>query len=363
MADKRKKRRKPSGRIFYPVYWSLVVIGIALIGLMMRMLWDSMADYEASMPKYVAREAEKIFAERDFSTMYDYDDTTLFASEGREAYIEYMDRLTQGQEIVSREAFSANPDEKVYKLTVGGKKLGTYTLSKSGEKSGHGNDLWMLKEIRTSVIQPTDYLITVPESALAYADGQLLDSASAVESGLELTEGYLPEGLEEGKWCTYSVTRCFSVPKFSVQDRQGRDMKLAPNQEGRLTAQVNYDDEQMKPIAEERVIKIARAFSQFTSDDLSVNTMMDYIMDDTKAEQYIKSFDGGWFYQHRSVEYENMRTEKYVSYDENTFSCNVYFDYIINYKKTTEVYPTGYTLFLKKQGEQWLLFDFTTISV
>ena len=363
MAEKRKKRRKRSGRIFYPVYWSLVVIGIAAIGLMMRWLWGSMADYEASMPKYKAREVEKIFAERDFSAMYDHDDTALFAAEGRAAYIEYLDRLTQGQEIVCREAFSANPDEKTYKIMVGEKKLGSYTLCKSGEKTEYGNDLWELKEIRTSVISASDYRITVPETASVYADGQLLSADNRVESGMELTNGYLPEGLEAASWCTYSVSRCFSVPKFEVLDSMGREMALMPNEEGRLTAQVNYDDERLKPAVEERVIKIARAFSQFTSDDLSTNRMLDYIKTGTKAENYIKSFDGGWFYPHKSVEYEDMRTEKYVSYDDETFSCDVYFDYIVNYKSTTEVYPTGYTLFLKKQGEEWLLFDFTTLSV
>lgn len=363
MAEKRKRRRKPSGRIFYPVYWSLVVLGIAAIALLMRVLWDNMADYESSMPKYVAREVEKIFTERNFAAMYDHDDTSIFAAEGRDAYVEYMQRLTDGQEIVCREAFSANPDEKAYKITAGGKKIGTYTLRKSGEKTEHGNDLWELKEIRNTVISPTSYLITVPEDASVYADGELLTPDRIIEGGLNLTKDYLPETLEVPKWCTYSVSRCFKVPAYQVLDSKGREMKLMPNQEGRLTAQVNYDDELMKPQAEERVVKIARAFSQFTSDDLSVNTMLEYIQEDTKAERYIRAFDGGWFYPHKSVEYENMRTERYVSYDENTFSCDVYFDYIINYKKTTEVYPTGYTLFLKKQGEKWLLFDFNTITL
>lgn len=363
MANQKKKRRKRSGRIFYPVYWSVVVLGVAAILMMMRTLWDNMADYEASMPKYVAREVEKIFAERDFAAMYEHDDTTVFAAEGKEAYIEYLDRLTQGQEITCREAFSVNPDEKVYKILSGGEKLGTYTLCKSGEKSEGGNDLWTLKEIRTSVITPTGYLITAPESSSVYADGQLLGAESVVESGISMSEGYLPEEIEAETWCTYKVERCFKVPKFSVEDSRGRAQQCLPNEEGRLTASFNYDDDEMKPVVEERVVKIARAFSQFTSDDLSVRAMKEYIKEDTKADRYISAFDGGWFYPHKSVEYENMRTERYVSYDENTFSCDVYFDYIINYKKTTEVYPTGYTLFLNKQGDQWLLFDFTTIAL
>ena len=359
MAAKRKKRRKASGRIFYPIYLSFVLITIAAILLMMRVLWDNMEDYEASMPKYVAQEVDTIFKYKDFATMYEYDDVSGFEEEGREAYIEYMDILTHGQEITTQEAFSPVSDEKVYKIMVGDTKLGTYTLCKSGEKTPFGNDLWKLKGIQTSVIDRNSYLITAPEGSSVYADGRLLGADEMIESGLELTSEYLPEGIERTKWCTYSVERCFSIPAFKVEDSKGRGQKLMPNENGRLTAQVNFDDDELKEAVEERVIKTARAFSQFTSDDCSTTTVMRYIKEDTNAARYIYGFDGGWFMPHRGFEYENMRTERYVRHDENTFSCNVYFDYISEYRKTTEVYPTAYTFFFEKQGDEWLLFDFT----
>ena len=359
MASKNKKRRGKSGIIFYPVYWMMVLLGCAAILLMMRVLWDNMADYEASMPKYVAQEVDEILTARDFAAMYDHDDTTLFAAEGKAAYVDYMQRLTSGQEITSRESYSANSDEKVYKIMAGEKKLGTYTLMKSGEKTEYGNDRWVLKEMRTSVIEPSAYRITAPESSSVYADGQLLDAAFIVESGLELTSGYLPEGFSHEKWCTYSVERCFSIPAFEVKDSKGRDQKFMPNAEGRLTAQLNSDDAEMKPLVEERVIKTARAFSQFTSDDCSSHTVLKFIKEDSKAENYIRGFDGGWFLDHRGFDYENMRTEEYTIHSETIFSCSVYFDYIIRYRKVTEVYPTAYTFFFEKVGDEWLMFDFT----
>ena len=359
MAAEKKKLRTSSGIIFYPVYWMLVLLGGAVILLMMRVLWDNMEDYEASMPKYVAQEAEKIFTGRDFATIYEYDDVAAFEAEGKDAYIEYMQRLTKDQPITCRETYSANADEKVYKIMVGEEKFGTYTLGKSGEKSLYGNDLWELKGIQTMVIEPSSYMITVPETSKVYADGQLLDSSAIIESGLELTQGYLPDGMEHTKWCTYSISRCFSIPAFSVEDSKGRAQRFMPNEEGRLTAQVNFDDAEIKAAVEERVIKTARAFSQFTSDDLEDHTVMKYIQKESKAHQYIRGFDGGWFMPHRGFDYENMRTERYVIYDEETFSCNVYFDYIIKYRETQEVYPTAYTFFFKKQGDEWRMFDFT----
>lgn len=362
MAAKSKKRRTKSGIIFYPVYWMLVLLGCAAILMMMRVLWDNMEDYEASMPKYVAEDVEEIFASRDFATMYEYDDVTMFSAEGKDAYIEHLQMLTEGKEITCREAYSANEDEKVYKIMVGGTKLGTYTLGKSGEQTAYGNDLWELKEIKTNVIESSSYMITVPESSKVYADGQLLGDEAIIESGMELTSEYLPEGIERTKWCTYSVERCFSVPAFSVEDSKGRVQAFMPNSEGRLTAQVNYDDAEMREAVEARVIKTARAFSQFTSDDLSDSTMMRYIKEDSKAHKYIRGFDGGWFMPHRGFEYENMRTENYVVCSEDMFYCDVYFDYIIKYKSTTEVYPTTYTFFFEKEGDEWMMFDFTIAS-
>lgn len=362
MATKGKKRRSRSGRIFYPVYCCCVLIALAAIALVMRTLWANMEDYEASMPKYVAQEVEKIFTEKDFAAIYEYDDTSMFSAEGKDAYVEYMQNLTAGQELVCKESFSANKDEKVYQVKFGGNKLGHFTLCKSGLKSEKGNDLWQLKEIRTSVIEPKSYSITVPETSSVYADGQPLSDSDVVESGLARSSGYLPEGFEAASWCTYSVDRCFKIPDFDVVDAKGRDQTIIPDKDGQLTVKVNFDDDDMRHQMEEYVIKVAKVFARFTSDDASTSAIMKFVKEDTNASSYIYGFDGGWFLAHRSVDFEKMRTANYVVYDENTFSCNVYFDYIIKYKKTTEVYPTGYSLFFEKQGDHWLLFDFSVTA-
>lgn len=328
----------------------------------MRELWASMADYEASMPKYVAQEVEKLFTERDFGTIYEYDDVSSCSAEGKEAYIEYMENLTFGQEIVCTESFSSDKDEKIYQVKFGQNKLGAFTLCKSGLKSDRGNELWRLKEIKTSVIEPKAYRITVPETSVVYADGVLLGENDVVETGIALSDGYCPENLEQAEWRTYSVERCFRIPDFDVTDAKGRSQIIVPNDDGQLVAKLNYDDAQMKGELEEYVVKVAQVFARFTSDDASTSAIMKFIKNDTKAAKYISGFDGGWFLAHKSVDFENMRTEKYISYNETTFSCNVYFDYIIRYKKTTEVYPTGYSFFFEKAGDYWLLFDFSIVD-
>lgn len=362
MATKRKKRAERSGRVFYPLYWSYVLLAVGAIVLMMRVLWDNMGDYEASMPKYVAQDVEKLIQSRDFAAMYDYDDTTEFAAEGRDAYVAYMNDLTEGFDISFKEKYSSNPNEKTYQISFGENKLGTYTLCKSGEKTKYGNELWTLKEIRNSVIQSSDYFITAPEGSTVYADGQALGEESVVESGLELTDDYQPEGYEREKWRTYSTSRCFRVPRFQVIDSAGREQSVLPNEEGRLVAQVNYDDEELKPQVEERVVWSAKMFAMYTSDDRSSSAVLEYVLPDSKVYQYVRGFDGGWFMPHRDVEFLNMRTEHYVKLDENTFCCNVYYDYKVIYRKTTETYPTAYTFyFTKDRNGEWLIFDFSII--
>ena len=364
MATKNRKRRKRSGRIFYPIYWILVLMTVAAIGVMMRVLWDNMEDYEASMPKYVAADVTKMVTSRDFSAMYDLDDTSLCAAEGKDAYVAYMERLTSGQQITCTESFSANPDEKIYQIKVGDRKLGYYKLGKSGEVSEYGYDLWELKELRTNVITQQTYSVTVPETSLVYADKVLLDASHITESDMVLYEEYLPEGVAQTEWCTYSVSRCFSIPEFDVLDYNARVQTIAPSETGRLTASVNYDDDWLRSEVEDRVIQTAKVFALFTSDDTTGTQARSYTMPESKARQYIRGFDGGWFRPHRDVRFENMVTEHYRMYEDGTFSCDIFFDYVVVYKDATEVYPTGYTFFFEMDEEDhvWMLYDFISKS-
>ncbi len=363
MAANQNKREKPKKRIFYPVYWLLVMIAAVLIALLMQDIWMIMEDYEASMPKYVAQDAEKIFTSRDFATIYQYDDLSLCQQESKEAYIQYMQRLTAGYEITCQEKFSANADEKVYQVKYGDHKFAVYTLGKSGEKSKHGNDLWMLKSITTSVIAPQEYQIMVPETSTVYADGVRLGSEDIVERDLDLNEEYLPEGYEPTLWQVYSVERCFAMPKFEVSDGDGRAQKIIPGEQGRMTVTVNYDDDKIRSKVEERIFYIAETFAMFTSDDVAGRQARKCTVEGSKALEYIRSFDGGWFTNHRDVEFENMRSERYVQYDDGSFSCDIYFDYIVEYRNgTKQTYPTAYTFFLNEVSEECLLFDFAMIE-
>ncbi len=355
----KKKRRKRSGRVFYPVYACFVILGIAAIAIIMRTLWTRMEDYESSVPKYVAERVEKIFTSRDFHTLYRYEDTALYAAEGEDAYVDYLMKLTEGQEITCHESFSMEDNEKKYQVKYGSNKLGGFTLVKSGEKTPGGNDLWVLKEMHTSVITAQTYEITVPETSAVYANDMPLGAEQVVESGINVDDSYLPAGFSRASWCTYSVERCFGVPAFRVVDVKGRTQRVIPRQEGGLTVQMTYDDQTLKPEMEEYVVTVAKAFARFTSDDGSEKGILQYVKNDTNAHRYIRGFDGGWFLNHRKNEFENMRTEKYVSYGDDAFSCDVFFDYVITYRKTVEVYPTGYTFFFEKADNNWLLFDFS----
>lgn len=360
MAAKRKKHGKKPGYVFYPMYWCMVLLIIGAILLMMRVLWDNMEDYESTMPKYVVQETEKIFTGRDFATIYEYDDLSLCADEGKEAYIAYMERLTDGFEITCREAFSSNPEEKLYQVKFGPNKLGTFTLAKTGEKTEYGYEKWAVKEMKTAVIASTDYYITVPEDSIVFADGHVLDESKIIESGMQFDYSYLPEGYDHIKWCTYGISRCFSIPAFQVMDSAGRMQSFLPNEEGRLTAELNDDTDELRPQMEENVIQAAKYLSMYTSDDCRRDAVLDYVATASKAHQYIRGIDTGWFMPHRDVEFLNMKTDNYLWLDENTFKCDVTYDYKIIYRNAEEIYPTAYTFFYTKIGEEWLIFDFTS---
>ena len=75
----------------------------------------------------------------------------------------------------------------------------------------------------------------------------------------------------------------------------------------------------------------------------------------TVAQQYAIDHVGDRF--------EDEYTGEFYSYDEDTFSCNIYFDYIIKYDDADDVvYASNYRFYLVERDDQWYLYDFKMVN-
>ena len=195
--DKKENRKKKKGLLssrFYRIYF--VVVAVALVAIVIGLVWlnGAVADYEVAQPVHAAEEVAALFEEGDWDRIYDLDTSAKDISDGdRALYVERLTELTDDGDIAWSPAFSSNPDEVKYTVTLEDDKLATFTLVPSGQTTSHGNRLWKLGSITTHVaVEGTEaagdlsvapYRVKAPEGYTVTVNGRELTAEDAIATG------------------------------------------------------------------------------------------------------------------------------------------------------------------------------------
>ncbi len=362
-----KKSQKKTGlKLFYPIYLLVVLLIVWGIFVGCENLAEVLRNYEASLPKYVAKDVAQMFMDRDFEKVYSYQDPADFAGEDAQTYAAYMREFTANGELTWDESYSSSVDEKVYAVRLDGKRLFEFTLCKSGTQDENGNDQWMLNEVRTLGISIGTRTVKAPTESTVYVDGVALDSSAIIEEGIALEDEdfLLGDEAESPTMCLYQYEVCLGEPQVRVVDAQGRENPLTVDANGNVEAARNSDS-QIKRQVEDRVIEIVQAFAKFTSEDLSQSKMLKFVRKGTNGYEKIKNFDNNWFGSHSSYSFEDMTTDNYMIFSDDTFACDISFVYIIRYsgKDVDEVrYDTNYRFYFVERDDEWYLYDFKMVN-
>jgi len=68
------------------------------------------------------------------------------------------------------------------------------------------------------------------------------------------------------------------------------------------------------------------------------------------SNKYVNSYD--------SYEFKNEKTDEFIQYDENTFSCRASFSQVLHLKGAADyVDNIDYTLYLRRVGDKFLIYD------
>ncbi len=361
-----KKSKKSRLKLFYPIYLLVVLLIVWGIFVGCERLAEVLRVYESSLPKYVAQDAAQMFMNRDFEKVYSYQDPADFAGEDAQTYAAYMREFTADGELTWDESYSSSEDEKVYAVRLDGKRLFEFTLCKSGTQDENGNDQWELNEVRTLGISTGTRTVKAPAESTVYIDGEALDGSAIIEEGIALEEAefLLGDEAKSPTMCVYQYEICLGEPQVRVVDAQGRENPLTVDENGNVEAARNSDS-QIKRQVEDRVVEIVEAFAKYTSEDLSQSKMLKFVRKGTNGYEKIKNFDNNWFGSHSGYAFENMKTDNYMIFSDDTFACDISFVYIIRYRgeDVDEVrYDTNYRFYFVERDDEWYLYDFKMVN-
>lgn len=362
MSKKKKKRRK----LFYPIYFTVVLLAVAAIWIGCSMLTPYLADYEKSNPQYAVNTAMRYFESGDAETFYYFAQQShpdLFKYEDKQDYLDWVASVTKDGSFTCNMAYSDNPSILRYNVKLNGEKFGTFSLREQPDSTEYHFSTWAFDALDTVTPAATEYTVTVPAGATVYAGAEQLTSQNVVESGIDTpwTGHMLKEETIAPTQVRYAFTRFFGCPEITVTDEYGAPCEVTGDAENGFVALRNNDDG-LQSETEARVTEFVKAFSSFTSNDLSTSKMLRYVRKGTTAYPIIEKFDNSWFGKHTSAKIKNLETGNYIRFTDDTMACDVSYDYEVQYNDGEKTYPTAYRFFFVLRDKVWYLYDFVSIQ-
>ena len=355
-----KRRLRWQNVRFYAIYLIVVLLIAGAIAYGLQSLSSLLADYEASRSKYVMDQVLRRVENGDYAYLLEMEGDVPYKNMPEE-YAAYMNGQIAGHRLTTHTLYTAGSNDLTYNLYSDDRLIYKLTLSLTGEVNAHGYELWGLKSVENYTIQYAVYRLQAPQTAVVTANGKTLGVNNIVERGI-LTgyEDHLISGITPPTNVVYSLDTYFGKPDFVVTDNRGRRMEIPEDETGLMVAQTNYDDEELRPEREKNVLDTAEAMARFTIFDVSANNMKKLTYTDSRAYKYVRSFDTTWPFATFGHSFTNEKTENYIQWADEYFSCDVTFDFYVKYRAEARTNVVKYRMYFRQSGNKWLLYDFET---
>ena len=370
--DKRENRKKKKGLLssrFYRIYF--VVVAVALVAIVIGLVWlnGAVADYEVAQPGHAAEEVAALFEEGDWDRIYDLDTSAKDISDGdRALYVERLTKLTDDGDIAWNPAFSSNPDEVKYTVTLEDDKLATLTRVPSGQTTSHGNRLWKLGSITTHVaVEGTEaagdlsvapYRVKAPEGYTVTVNGRELTAEDAIATGEAIFQAdFLPEGVTAPTMTEYAFFSEEGEPVLSAKDASGKEATVEPDGDSRWVCNLK-EDEDFKNQFSSAIVALAERVAKYTVKDLSRNGIMKDVASESPAESILKKFSNDWAPPHKTATVTDAKVTDFHVLSDDCFTCHVEFTFTLRTRRGNDyVYPTSYTFCVVKRKGAGKLYN------
>jgi len=362
MAKKRKRKLGWFGKT--ALFLILLAVPLTIGGL--GVLWEFLDDYQKSLPENAAEEALKLFEEGDLEALsqyIDYSPNELDASDSFDAIVEaYFSPKDGGKGEYTLITQMGGAAEKRYVVALDNVKVGEIILKDTRKVSDHGFPLWELSDIELfSVTGEYGAEILAPADVQVLINGNLLSADYMTDNAVVMdVEGYrdLPQGYSQPLQVRYEVSGLLEAPKVEIRTTDGSECVLEMTEDSGLTQSyrvTRYASEEFAAGAGVKAEMVSKAYAEFITKDAELTELSSYLLPGGSLQKYLQDFSNYWYIDHDSNEFKNLKLENFVLYDASHYSCDVSFDYYIYMGTKAYEYPTAYTLYFVREGEQWLL--------
>ncbi len=332
---KKKKKKGPrlGGVIFYTLYFTFILVFFVVTYIGLQWLHGWLADYQLAQPTVKAEQVfQEVFTDPDWGALYVSAGAQDSPYEGKEAYVNYMEKKVGDSKLTYLETSAGLSGNKKYIVRLGDEKVASFTLvdqNETGDVSLENleniTDIpdWQLGAVEVFFEREETYYIVKLDGYTAYVNGVALDESATIQRATTVVETYLPEGTTGFSMDTQQVSGLMELPTVTVTDTDGNQVAVAYDEASR-TFTAKTESNTMSTDQEQTAIEAAKTYSLWMIKEITDRAKVAKYFDPTSSayDTIVKSTEL-WMQKHGGYEFVDISVTDYARYSDSIFSVRV----------------------------------------
>jgi len=361
------KKRSPLGTmIFWLCCLSFVFLFYVGTFVGLNFLRDWLVRFEAAQPTVKCQQVfDELFADPDWTALYELSGMEAEGYEGAEAFETYMDAKVAGRELTYLETSAGLSGDKKYVVRLGDEKLATFTLEDKNNAQGMTEvPDWQFSDVTFFLEGQERFRILLAEGSTAYVNGIALTEDQVVARRTSRADDYLPTFAPRMGLQILEVTGLLTVPTVEIRDAQGQSVGVAYDAETGTFSQ-EIPQEELPQDRQTLALKAIETYALYMSGKATRADVGKYFDKTSETYASIMEADLNWVQKGSDYTFTDKSVTDYRTHGEDIFSVRVSVDLNITRKEDGSVKTTDITqsmFFAKNANGDWLCYEMTAVD-
>ena len=348
---KKTRKVKVGTIVFYSILGAFILVFCIAMVIAMNALNDWLVRFEASQPTAKCGAVfSELFQDPDWAEIYDLAPGDITAEE----YAQYMEQKVGDTKLTCIETSAGLSGDKKYIVRCGTEKIATFTLTNATPEADIPD--WQLGKVELFYQAELSVYIQAPVDHTVLVNGQTLDDSHVIRTSTTEAQAYLPEGVYGHRIKELAVHDLLIEPEVQVLDAQGNPAELQYDSQTRRYTVVIHTPE----ITEEHrqtLVTAAETYCQYMIKDATQADLRKCFDRNSEIYQTITENDI-WLQNYASYELREVAISDYYRYNDEYFSGRIALTLNVTRRDgSIKEYALDNTLFVKKEEDQWLVWE------
>lgn len=301
--------------IFYTAYGMLILIFMVSMLITLKDLDRKLVEFEHAQPDTQSELVfQELFADPDWTVLYDLAQVPDTRFDGREEYVQYMESTVGGESLTYAENALRLADVRTYTVSFGNSPIGSFTLTTIPDADPVQ---WCLGAVELFPEYTESVRIQKLSGHTVYVNGVELDDSFTVRSTSVCADEYLPRGVYNVWVHTQYVDGLMVEPQITAVDELGQpvDVVYDPVTDTYITG-----DSTTQATAEEETLALdtLKQYVQYKVDHLLTTDLTGSF--DIESPFYIELLESDpWMSSNFAPTYANERITAFYRCSEDVF--------------------------------------------